>query len=196
MIFHNIDQNTEAWQKLRCTRFTSSVFSDLLMGKSTLGYNQAIYRVVYGRLTGEMPESFSNDWMSRGLELEPIASQLYESLTFDKCRPGGFWELDEWIGSSPDFLVGEDGLLQIKCPKWSTHVSALNGSGIQKEYFIQVQGEMLVTGRAWCDLLYYHPKLPHVINRICANEEEQENIKKEIRIAILKAKEILKKLGH
>lgn len=194
--FYDITQSSEEWHLLRCGKFTASNFADLFMGKSTGRYQKAIYRVVYGRIANKPIDDFKSGYMSRGLEIEPEAISYYEGLTFDKVNNGGLFELDEWQSCSPDGCVGEDGLLQIKSPAWNTMIDYLYTGKIPSDYKIQVQGELMCSGKNWCDLLFYHPELGHVINRIYANEEEQENIKKEIRIAILKAKEILKKLGH
>lgn len=196
MIHHAIEQNTEEWMNLRIGKFTASSFSDLLMGKSTLGYNKTILKVVYQRMTKENPEAFSNGWMERGHELEPEAIRHYEGLTFDKVLNGGFFELDEWTGASPDGLIGNDGLLQIKCPAWNTHLSCLNGDKIPKEYIIQIQGEMMVTGNKWCDLMFYHPKLKPIITRFIADANIQDLIKIEIKTAIESAKNILNKLKN
>ena len=63
MIFHDIEQNSEAWMDLRRGKFTCSKFGDLFMSKNTAGYRNAIYQVVFERLTGETPESFNGNWM-------------------------------------------------------------------------------------------------------------------------------------
>lgn len=194
-IFHDIEQNTPEWQALRSKKFTASMFSDLFMGKSTLGYKKAILKVVYERLTDESPETFSNFWTDRGHELEPEAIEYYERQTFTKVRPGGFFELNEWVGCSPDGLVGSDGLLECKSPAWSTMMGALMGDKkVIEEYDTQVQGQLMVTGRAWCDLLFYHPKLKPVIIRINADKEKHEAIEKELKTAIASAESILEKL--
>ena len=83
MIVHNVKQNTEEWMKLRMGKFTSSSFGDLFMKKTTAGYQNAINKVVFERLTGETPESFSNKWTDRGHELEPLAREAYELRTFN-----------------------------------------------------------------------------------------------------------------
>lgn len=194
MIYHNVIQGTEEWFSLRRGKFTSSNFSDLMMGKTTAGYNKAILKPVYERLVNESPDDFKSAYMERGNEIEPEAVRHYEGLTFEKVHNGGFFEVNEWVGASPDGLIGSDGLLQIKSPAWNTHLGALSGDKTPKEYLIQVQGELMVTGRKWCDLMFFHPKLKEVITRIEADKTIQGEIASEINAGIEKAKSILNKL--
>ena len=125
MIWHKVDQNGEAWDRLRIGKFTASSFGDLFAHKSTLTYKKAINEVVFGRLTGEAAENFTNQWMERGHELEPMARGEYEMLTFNTVQEGGFFELNDFIGCSPDGVIDDDGLLEIKCPAANTTIEYL-----------------------------------------------------------------------
>ena len=144
---HSVDQNTDEWMSLRCGKITASQFKTAFMGKSTKGYSDLIYTKRAEIKTGEIEDSYSNAWMERGHELEPLAREAYEIETFSEVKNGCFWTISDYIGASPDGLVGDDGLIEIKCPKAST-VERYHDKGVlPTEYFWQVHGQMMCTGR-------------------------------------------------
>lgn len=194
MIFHKIDQNTDEWLKLRSGKFTASAFKDLFSKSNTIAYEKAIYKPVFERLTGESPESFSNEWMERGHELEDEARQAYELETFNKVSDGGFCELNEWVGASPDGFVDEDGLIEIKCPAYNTHMNYLLKQKLPSQYKWQVQGQMWVTGRKWCDFVSYHPNLPILILRIERDEKMIKELEENLNNSIKEAEKIYNQL--
>lgn len=173
---HIIEQNTDEWMKLRCGKLTASQFKTCFMGKSTKGFSDLIYTKRAEIRTGEVEETYSNQWMDRGHELEPLAREAYEVETFSTVEDGCFWTINDYIGASPDGLVGEDGLIEIKCPKASTMERYIDKNRLPSEYFHQVHGQMLCTGREWVDFVAYHPKYELFILRI----NRDENIIKEI----------------
>lgn len=188
MIIHEMEQGTQEWLNVRLGKFTASTFGDLFMAKSTKGYNNLINRVAFERLTGEQAESFSNAWTDRGTELEPEAREAYENLTFRKVRQVGFIELDEWTGCSPDGLIGDDGLLSIKCPKFSTLMDYHLSGKIPPEYLWQMYGELLITGRKWEDFFVYHPRLKPILRRVERDEKAMLELAGKIGEAIVDAK--------
>ena len=194
MKFHNIEQNSLEWSELRRGKFTASVFNDLFMKETTKTYQDVIYKIVYERLTSDIPESYSNEWMQRGHDLEPEARAIYELETFNKVHNGGFFELTDWIGASPDGLIGEDGLVEIKCPKYNTMIGYLLTKKVPLEYERQIQGQLYVTNRKWCAFVAYHPNLKPLIIRVEPNEEMITEIKEKLNEAIIKAKTIITKL--
>ena len=194
MKHHDIEQNTEEWLTLRLGKFTASTFSDLFMKKETAGYRKAIRKVAFERLTGESPESFKNEWMDRGHELEPMAREAYELHTFNVVDNGGFFEYSEWVGASPDGLIGDEGILEIKSPAYSTLIDYILTNRLPSEYTYQVQGQLYVTKRKWCDFVAYHPKLPLVLIRVEPDPIIQEQIKTALDIAIKEASEIIEKI--
>lgn len=177
---HKVEQNTDEWLDLRRGKFTASTFKELFMAKSTAGYKNAIKKVVYEKLTGESPEFFQTEYMKRGHELEPVARSVYENETFNVVEDAGFFELSEWIGASPDGLVGTDGIIEIKCPAYSTMIDYLIYKNLPNQYKWQVYGQLWVTGRKWCDFMAFHPKLKPVIIRI----ERDEVIITELIVAV------------
>ncbi len=194
MIHHEIEQNTEAWMELRKGKFTASSFKDLFMKDTTAGYRKAIRRVVYERLTGEQPESFSNEYMDRGHELEPFAREEYEKQTFNTIDDPGFFELNEWVGASPDGLVGDDGIVEIKCPAYNTMIDYLMKPSLPTVYKWQVHGQMWVTGRLWCDFMCYHPSLKPIIIRIERDEDIITELEDKVNSCIEEVKQIINKI--
>jgi predicted phage-related endonuclease len=183
LVFHDIEQGTDEWLSLRMGRFTASTFNDLTASKSTLTYQKAINKVVFERLTGESPESFKSEYMERGNELEPLARERYELESFNDVKNGGFFSLGEYIGASPDGLVNDDGINEFKCPSFNTMINYLLKKELPSEYKYQVQGQLFVTGRKWCDFMAYHPKLKPLIIRV----ERDDIIIKEIQSLLVEA---------
>ena len=191
MKHHKVQQNTDEWLQLRQGKFTASTFSDLFAKPTTAAYQKAIYKVAYEILTGESPESYSNDYMQRGHELEPLAKKAYEMETFNVVEDAGFFEYNEFIGASPDGLVGEEGLVEIKCPAFNTMISYLIDPKLPSQYKHQVHGQLLVTGRKWCDFMCYHPKLKPVIIRIERDERFIKEIETKLNESIIEVHNIL-----
>jgi putative phage-type endonuclease len=195
MITHSeIIQGSPEWHDLRRGRFTASNIPKLFMGKTTQGYSDALYRVAMERVTGKSTESYSNAAMLRGIQLEPMARQIYEikkSTIVEEC---GFVEVDEWIGCSPDGLVGKDGMIQIKCPAFNTHIGYLVSEEVPKDYYIQMQAEMWMSERKWNDFMSFHPDLPPLIIRLTPDEAMYKKMAEEIDIAKQRVIEIIKKI--
>lgn len=171
MTIHGFEQHSPEWYEIRRGKFTCSTLADLFMDKKTKGYNEAINKVVFERLTGDIPESFVNDYMRRGSELEPFAREKYAVETFNNVEQVGFIEYSDWFGYSPDGLVGEMGLIEIKCPKFSTLIDFALNKKIPKEYRYQMQGGLLASEREWCDFIMFHPKMKILITKVHRDEE-------------------------
>jgi len=193
MKIHQLEQGSDEWHELRSTKFTASKFNNLFMKKTTKSYQNTINEVVFARLTGEVEEGYTNEYMKRGIELEPEAIEAYELLTFDKVDRVGFIELDDWVGCSPDGLIGTEGLLQVKCPKATTLMDYIEKE-VPEQYMRQIQGELYVTGRKWNDFFVYHPKLKPIIHRVKPMKDYQEEIKEHLKEAIAEAKKRIEKL--
>lgn len=191
---HKIEQNTEEWMALRCGRFTASTFKNLFVEKSKAGYNNEIYRVVFERLTGETPDSYTSKDMDRGHEVEPFARKEYEMASFNDTQDGGFWSLGKYIGASPDALINGNGLLEIKCPKYSTMIPYLLNPKLPNEYKWQTYGQLYVTQREWLDFIAYHPLLKPLIIRVYPDKEIFTQLETELNIAIEKVEEIIERL--
>lgn len=193
-IFKDLEQGTEQWKELRRGKFTASTMSKLFMGKTTQGYTDAIYKMAMERMTGKLTEGYSNAAMQRGVEMEPMARQAYEvekEVLVEEC---GFIEVDEWLGCSPDGLVGDDGMIQIKCPAFNTHIGYIVENKVPKDYYVQMQAELYVSGRKWNDFVSFHPELPMLILRVEPDKEMFKKIAEEIELAKQKVEETIKKI--
>ena len=192
--FHNIGQNNDDWLDMRLGRFTASTFKDLFMGPKTATHEKAIYKPVFERLTGEAPESFSSAYMERGHALEPFAVESYEMETFRETSNGGFWTYGDWIGASPDRMVGSDGILEAKCPAFNTIMNYLLKEELPPVYKWQVHGQMHVTDRDWCDFISYHPQFKLLIVRVHRDEKTEAELIKKLSESIEKAESIFNQL--
>ena len=195
MIIHEVEQGTVEWFDARKGKFTASTFSDLFMAKSTKGWNNLVNQVVFERLTGAVPESFKSEWMKRGTELEPNAREAYELATFNKVRQVGFVEKDEWVGCSPDGLVGSDGMVEIKCPKFSTLIDYHLTGKIPEDYYWQMQGGMYVCEKKWCDFYVWHPSMKPLLERVYPVADNVKGLELKLAEAIAEAKKRINKIG-
>jgi predicted phage-related endonuclease len=178
-MIHDVKQGSPQWNELRLGRPTSSEFDRLLTpkGKASTQAVDYIYRLVAERVTGVALDPPTSKAMNRGTELEADAVAMYEFLTNNKTQLVGFVTDDlKRYGASPDRLVGEDGLLEVKCPMPHTHVRYLCEEGIPAEYKPQIQGQLFVTGRKWCDSISFCPGFPTHIVRVERDEEYIANL--------------------
>ena len=170
MIIHrNIEQNTEAWHKLRHGKLTASDFKSLITEKTQkiasntkikdLAYKKAVETIFNYKEWEEANEEviFNSFDIERGNRLEPIARQEYEARTLTPVEEVGFIESDDsLLGYSPDGLVGEDGLIEIKAPRKSKHLETVFKNEVPLEHIAQIQGGLLLTGRKWLDFISYN----------------------------------------
>lgn len=161
-----IVQRTDAWIEARLGKVTASRMGDLLARTKagSYGAGRANYmgELLVERLTGAPLDRFQSAAMRRGTELEPQARAAYAFLTGVTVKEVGFVQHPRIAaaGCSPDGLVGDDGLVEIKCPEVATHVDTLLGAEIAKGYRDQMQFQMASTGRAWCDWVSFCPLMP------------------------------------
>lgn len=173
MIFHDVQQTTEEWIKLRLGVPTASNFSRIMtpakmqLSKSADKY---IAELIGEKLSPFMPEraeTFTSRAMQWGQQTEAEARSYYAMDRNAKVTNGGFCTTgDGKLGCSPDGLVGDDGCLEIKCPEPGTHVQYLMDGGVPDDYKPQVHGHLIVTGRAWCDFLSYAIGMPPLLVRV------------------------------
>lgn len=158
---HGAAQGTPEWLAARLGRATGSRFSDVLAGGKGLTRKAYATQLALETITGQVAETFSSQDMAVGTEREPIARAQYEALTGNFVTEVGFCLHGSLpCGVSPDGLVDEDGGLEIKCPKASTHAGYLALAGEPSGYTAQIQGCMWITGRRWWDFVSYHPDFP------------------------------------
>lgn len=160
----DIEQNTDAWIAIKIGKFSASPADSLLMDKKTTSYQNLIDKIIEERMTGNPTESkwTGNQFTERGHELEDIAASDYELNSFIQTVKVGVVELDDWTVCSPDRLIEENGLLQIKCPIFKTQKEYLKTKKVPGNYYKQMQFELYVTGREYNIFYSYHPYLPAV----------------------------------
>jgi putative phage-type endonuclease len=160
-----IVQGSEAWFAARCGRVTASRVADVVARTKTgWGASRANYaaELIAERLTGCTAPGFSNSAMQWGTDQEPVARAAYEARTGVTVDLVGFVDHPEiaMSGASPDGLIGDDGLIEIKCPNTATHLDTLLSETVPGKYVTQMQWQMACTGRAWCDFASFDPRLP------------------------------------
>jgi len=175
-------QRTEEWFSARLGKVTASRVADVIARTKTgYGASRANYmaQLICERLTGRQGDSFQNAAMVWGTEQEPFARMAYEASTGLLVQEVGFvpHTTIEGSGASPDGLIGEYGLIEIKCPNTATHIDTLLADQIPSKYNIQMQWQMACTGRKWCDFVSYDPRMPENMQLyICRAHRDTELI--------------------
>ena len=160
-----MEQGTEVWFNIRIGKVTASRVADVL-AKTKTGYSTTrdnyMAQLVCERLTGQKGESFTNAAMQHGTETEPLARAAYEARHDVLVDEVGFVSHPtiEMSGASPDGLVGDDGLIEIKCPNTATHIETLLSESVPNKYYTQMQFQIACTGRKWCDFVSFDNRLP------------------------------------
>ena len=162
--FHDIQQNSPEWMQLRCGKVTGSNFSKIManygepFGKPAERY---ALQLALERIRGVKCDSGfgGNEHTERGHAQEPIAKQMYEIEHFVTVKPGGFFDHMLW-GDSPDGLINEDGVLEIKSVIAPTHYETYKRGSYDTAYKWQLVGHLDCTGRDWVDFVSYCSEFP------------------------------------
>lgn len=159
------EQGTLEWFNERLGKVTASRVADVIAKTKTgWGSSRANYaaQLVAERLTGKVTDSYRNAAMDWGIMTEPDARVAYEFLTDATVERVGFvpHPTIAMSGASPDGLIGNDGLVEIKCPNTATHIETLLGQSVPGKYNTQMQWQMACTGRKWCDFVSFDPRMP------------------------------------
>lgn len=196
MIYHSFQQGSEEWHAARLGKFTGSNFH-IFLGKSETRTTE-LFKKAAERITGERADQdcFKNGHTERGHDLEPLARKVYEYETLAFVEEIGFIEADgEAIGCSPDGLIGSDGLLEIKCPDQHTFLKWCQDDYIKPEYRTQIQFNLMVSERQWCDFVLFNRKFGEnslKIIRVNRDEVTIEKIKTALRLAEAEISEMKK----
>jgi exodeoxyribonuclease (lambda-induced) len=137
--------------------------------------------------------------MERGHQLEMEARNSYEIQTSNQVKTVGFCELSEWIGCSPDGFIGDDGLIEIKCKNDVNFLKSLiEPDQIDPAHLWQMQMQMFVTDRKWCDYVVYNPNFENslIMTRVDRNEEKIEELKAGLKIGNSKIAELLERVQN
>lgn len=171
-------QQTPEWYAARLGKVTaSSVHKVLARTKTGYGADRANYltQLVLERVTGTKADSYTNAAMQFGIDQEPFARAAYEAAKGLLVDEVGFVQHPTiaMAGASPDGLVGNDGMVEIKCPDSKTALECwLSNDPVESKYFAQMQWQMRCADRAWCDYVVFDPRMPikaqlfiHRVNR-------------------------------
>jgi len=160
-----IIQGSKEWFALRCGKVTASRIADIIAktksGPSAMRANYAA-QIIAERLTGTVAESYVSPAMQHGTDTEAEARNAYCFYRDAMVQEIGFVlhpTIDQ-AGASPDGLVGEDGMVEFKCPNTATHLETLLGKMVPAKYVNQMQWQMACTGRQWVDFVSYDPRMP------------------------------------
>jgi putative phage-type endonuclease len=173
-------QGSDEWLRARAGVLTASSFADLMAvtktGPST-SRARLITRMAIERITREPLPTFQNDAMRRGSELEPFARADYEAETGVLVQVVGLALHGDYpfVGASVDGMVADDGLAEFKCPdNQDKHVQALRDGAHASEYHWQIQGQLWVSDRKWCDAVSYDPRFPDAL-RLAITRVERDD---------------------
>ena len=200
-IYKDIDQNTQEWFDIRDLKFTASNASTILAegaGLKTLIKEMLAEHYSSGNFE-EYSNKYTNKDMDRGHEFEDKARMTYEFETGNTVEQVGFVELNKYVGCSPDGLVNDDGLIEIKNHSDKVYLELLLTDKIDKKYYNQMQMQMYVTGRKWCDYFGFNPNFtdkPFYLKRIFPDTDVFAHLDTALKQAIKDLKEQKKKLDE
>lgn len=176
-----LEQGSALWKQARVGLVTASRCADVIaMTKKGEGADRRNYRteLICERLTGVPYPRYVSAEMQWGINQEPFARAAYELQNDVLVDTVGFVlhpDVDRF-GASPDGLVGEDGVLQIKCPNTSTHLSWMLDGVVPIEHMAQMLGELSCTERAWCDFVSFDPRLPEHLQLFVRRFERNDKL--------------------
>ena len=178
MKIHNFEQRTDEWYAIRRGKMTASNAETIIANGK--GLETYIYNLMAEYYSSAEKENYINTDMQRGIDLEPEAKIEFQFYTGLDIKEVGCVELNEYILASPDGLIGDDGLIEIKCPNDSIYFKLLLSNNIKPEYIAQMQMQMYVTDRQYCYFVSYNPNFEKslYIKKINRDEEMIDKLKK------------------
>lgn len=202
-IIETCKQGSEEWLSMRLGKITASRVKDVLTkGRGSSPSKTAesyMMELIAEILTGESKPFFENDAMRWGTEKEPQARSMYEvNNGFVKVKEVAFIEHNNQIGISPDGLIGDDGLLEIKCPNTTTQIKRALSEDYSEEYKSQIQMQLWVTEREWCDFVSFDPRLDcdasYLQQRVYRDEPYIKEMKIKVYAFVERMNELIEKL--
>lgn len=172
-------QNSEEWFRVRMGIPTASAFATVMAkgkdGGPSVTRRTYMHKLAGEIITGEPCENYSNAYMERGHAMEQEARDLYCFVHDAPLTRVGFVRRG-YCGCSPDSLIGEDGILQIKTAAPHILIEHILADKFPAEHMAQCQGELFVTERQWLDIAIYYPKMPLFVKRIARDETYIANL--------------------
>jgi putative phage-type endonuclease len=186
-----MEQRSDEWFEARLGKVTASkiadVMSTLKTGKEAITRKNYRIQLVSERLTNKKADSFINDAMRIGIEREEDARTTY-IFKHNDVEEIGFVDHPTipMTGASPDGLVGDDGLIEIKCPLTTTHTDTLISGKAPSKYIPQMQWQMACTGRKWCDFVSFNPDFPENLQLFVVRVERDDTLIQELEDGVKK----------
>lgn len=195
-IYNELEQGTQEWLTVRLGKFTAS--DAQAIANNGKGLETLVYQKAAECITNKLPEAYTNADLERGKELESTARNSYELETGNKVTEIGFVELDSRIGCSPDGFVGTDGLVEFKCKNDINYLKFLLSKEVETAHLWQVQMQMYVCDRQWCDYVVFNPNFPEplTIVRVERNEASIAKIKVGLSQGVAELEAILEKVQN
>lgn len=199
------DQQTNDWIKERVGCLTASRMADALSflkgGKESEARRKLKVALVAERLTGYATETFVTSAMQWGIETEASAAERYEEITGTLVQKCGFalHESIPYFGASPDRLIGDDGLLEIKCPTTATFTEWKIGGVVPAQHIPQMTVQLCVTGRRYCDFFAFDPRIKvrehqHFLRRFEPKAEEIAAVEEAAKVFLAEVEELFEKV--
>ena len=186
-----MEQRTPEWYAARLGKVTASRVADIT-SKTKSGYSTSranyMAELLCERLTGTKADGYVNAAMQWGIDIEPSAREAYQSLLGVLVEETGFVNHPDitMAGASPDGLIGDVGMVEIKCPTTSVHIDTLMSGVVPSKHMAQIQWQMACTGRNWCDFVSYDPRMPEnmrmFVQRVDRDETYIEETTKEVNL--------------
>ena len=182
-IYHyDLYQGSDEWYAARCGMLTASEMSLILTPTLKIASNEKTrahaWELLAQRITGYVEPHYLGDEMVRG-QVEEVAARKAYNDHFAPVREVGFVTSSRWgftLGYSPDGLVGDDGLIEIKSRRQRFQIETILANAPPPEFMLQMQTGLLVTGRKWCDFISYSGGLPMIVCRVLPDERLQSAI--------------------
>lgn len=178
-IFADLEQGSPEWIKARLGIVTMSELKNVMAKGEGKTRRKYLRTVVGEKMSGEPFERYTNGYMERGHTQEDDARNLYTFMTDNVVQRIGFMKRG-LVGFSPDGLIGEDGLLEIKTKMAHLHIECLEDNELPSEHKQQCQGGLWVSGRQWIDFVSFSPGLPLFVKRVIRDEPYIARIKIEV----------------
>jgi exodeoxyribonuclease (lambda-induced) len=198
-----ISQDDPLWLRARVGSLTASRMREarakLKRGGESAERKNYKLELVAERLSSTAVEHYVSKAMQDGIEREPLAADAYEVATGTFIEPGGYLthRSIEYFGASPDRLIADDGLVEIKCPTLLTYTEWLLEPGIPEEHVDQMLAQLAVTGRKWCDFVAFHPAMPTdkrlIVRRLVPSKQQLADLEVDAQQFLFEVDELYKK---
>lgn len=181
--YDTIEQGSDEWRALRCGILTASEVKKILTPKLKVANNektrQHVYEVAAQRMTEYVEPQYISDDMIRGQTDEIYALEMYSEHYAPVTECGFISDTVSGaiVGYSPDGLVGEDGLVEVKSRMQKYQMQTIADGAVPEEYMLQIQTGLLVSGRKWLDFISYCQRMPLFVKRVYPDPEYYEAIK-------------------